>query len=85
MPRRRAPTKYLPLVEWLQARPAATPQVSVTFTEIERIIGDTLPTSAGLRGFWASSGTAHSNWQRVGFRAHLDRQAERVVFTRGQE
>jgi hypothetical protein len=74
--------KYTALVGWLEALPANQRDATLTLAEIEDLIDDTLPTSAWLRAFWASSGTAHRTWLHVGFRAELDRLTQSVRFTR---
>jgi hypothetical protein len=33
------------------------------------------------RGYWATSGVAQRNWQRLGFHARLQHHAQRVLFT----
>ena len=66
-----ARSKYLALGQFLAAQPPAVQAVTLTFTEIERIIGAPLPTSA--RGWSRWSNAPRTNpparaWLHVGWR-----------------
>jgi hypothetical protein len=52
MPGRRQPTKYVPLVAWLQALPADCGSAELSFAEIETILGGNLPASAWDPAYW---------------------------------
>lgn len=79
--------KYTPLTEYLRGSDGA--EVSLSFREIERIIGAALPDSARKhQAWWANSRTADSHtwaheWLAAGWlRGELDLAAETVVFRR---
>jgi hypothetical protein len=74
--------KYLPLNRYLEAIPADTQSVCLTFAQMEEILGSELPPSAWLAHYWAGSSVARYNWERSGFGAKLDRLGRLVVFTR---
>lgn len=74
--------KYLPLNRYLEQLDPNQETVSITFTEIEEILGSALPPSAWLSHYWAGSSVARYNWERSGFGARLDRLGRLVVFTR---
>ena len=61
MPKRYQPRKYDPLTRYLAA--LTTDEVTLTFGEIEAILGAPLPRSARLREWWANS--AGSTWARA--------------------
>jgi len=74
--------KYLPLSLYLEAVTPAQASIALTFTELEAILGSSLPPSAWLAHYWAGSSVARYNWERSGFVAKLDRLGRLVVFTR---
>ncbi len=74
--------KYLPLNRHLEALSPDTETVSLTFKQMEEILGSALPPSAWLAHYWAGSSVARYNWERSGFGAKLDRLGRLVVFTR---
>jgi hypothetical protein len=74
--------RYVPLLDWLEALPAAQTQAELSFAAIEALIDGALPPSAYNGMYWTSSNVAQLNWRRVGFRAHLEHTGPRVVFTR---
>ena len=74
--------KYLPLNRYLEALSSDTECVSLTFKEMEEILGSALPPSAWLAHYWAGSSVARYNWERSGFGAKLDRLGRLVVFSR---
>jgi len=65
MPRR--PAKYQPLADYLAAQ--AGERVTLTFTEIEAILGAELPATAHLRWWWGNvrTGPWSRAWLRVGW------------------
>lgn len=83
----RGTSKYDPLKKYLAER--ADPVIHLSFGEIERIIGDSLPPSArDHRAWWANerSGGHHVNasaWMEAGRRTtNVDLNAAKVDFVR---
>ena len=76
------PRKYLPLLRYLEALSPAQQTVSLTFAELETLLGNLLPASAWMQSYWTASSIARTNWERSGFTATLDRIERRVIFTR---
>ncbi|MHB8574854.1 MAG: DUF7662 domain-containing protein [Dehalococcoidia bacterium] len=76
------PRKYLPLNRHLESLPADQASASITFAQLEEILGAPLPPSAWLAHYWAGSSVARYNWERSGFSARLDRLGRLVLFTR---
>ena len=80
--------KYAPLYEWLMSKTnAGEVVVSTTFSEIEEILGDSLPPSAGTyREWWANDEThsqARKGWMAAGWKVgHADLNSEQVIFER---
>lgn len=80
-------SKYAPLGRYLAAQPSS--EVRLTFAEIERILGDTLPRSAHHhRAWWANERNGphpHARiWMGAGWRvASVNLTAEKVTFARG--
>ncbi|MEM2432188.1 MAG: hypothetical protein QXJ19_03510 [Candidatus Bathyarchaeia archaeon] len=79
-------SKYMKLAEYLARRPKALNEVTLTFHEIEEIIGDRLPDSARVRRSWWSNvrGRMPSEaWLTVGWAVReVDLVGERVKFVR---
>lgn len=79
-------SKYDSIPQYLDRK--GVDAVSLTFTEIERVLGGPLPPSARKhQAWWANeSSGAHVNakaWRRAGWKTRgLDLGAERVVFVR---
>ena len=77
------PRKYQPLADYLAAQTGE--EVTLTFADIERIIGAPLPASAYMRRFWVNIAhrTKHPSyvWQAVGWRT-VAGPPGRVVFRR---
>jgi hypothetical protein len=81
--------KYLPLEEWFRNQPKKTKQITLTFDQIEVILGKPLPASATkLQTWWTnfrpkiqSHRTAWLNngWEVVAF----DQKARWAKFVRG--
>ena len=75
--------KYIPLLDYLQRAPQD--EITLTFNEIETVIGDTLPPSARTRrGWWAnrSQGSPQAAaWIGAGYHAeNVDLDTEHVTF-----
>jgi hypothetical protein len=82
MSRTFGPRKYDPLIRYLTALPAEA--VTLTFAELEAIIGAPLPEAARQRSYWANSRRGQFTgppWLRAGWRvARTDlRRAEPAV------
>lgn len=77
-------TKYQPLEDCLASRSES--EVAMTFDEIERVIGETLPASAGRREWWSNneqSSVITRSWKRAGFvSAQVDMAGRKLVFRR---
>lgn len=75
--------KYAPLAEYLRQLPAKTTEITLTFSDVERIINDTLPDSAfDHRQWWENqnSGSHAPLWMAAGFKTgpvHMDRRIVR--------
>ena len=52
------PTKYEPLRRHLAGLPAAVREVTLTFAELEAILGTPLPATAWGRKFWVNTSAA---------------------------
>lgn len=80
--------KYRPLQEYLQALPASKASVSLTFAEIERIIGAKLPRSASeYAEWWANQdyGSQAASWRGAGFIAEdINLGRKTVSFSRSE-
>jgi hypothetical protein len=67
------PTKYEPLEVYLQNQPRSTSEVSLSFRELEAIIGASLPASARTyQAWWANQADVTNRpqakaWLSVGF------------------
>ena len=83
-------TKYYPLQQYLTNLPTSQRDVTLTFLQIERIIGDRLPPSASNhRPWWANEEDGqHSHahaWMRAGWRVDtVDQRQKWVRFVRGK-
>lgn len=79
--------KYDRLRIWLASLSGRGPTIAVTFPELERVLGDSLPPSSRQhRSWWANDSTSHAQsiaWLGAGWRVqHVDFAEERVVFHR---
>ena len=52
---RMAPLKYQPLADYLVALPPETEAVTLTFPEIEALLGEPLPPTAVRTAFWTNA------------------------------
>jgi len=82
-----AESRYEPFYEWLLNQPLDADHVILTFNEIEKIIGDNLPESAGAwKNWWANDTTSHPQsilWLDAGWRStYINLSEERVTFAR---
>lgn len=80
---------YQPLKLFLASRPAEEQQLTLTFTDIERILGRPLPSSAYTGNWWTNitnplSRPSHvTAWQEAGWRvSQMDRRQHVVTFIR---
>ncbi|HEY0018521.1 MAG TPA: DUF4268 domain-containing protein [Longimicrobium sp.] len=83
-------SKYAPLAGHLARQPRTIDRLTLSFAEIERIIGAPLPASAREhRAWWANDSTAHvqsGEWLRVNWRVvSINMTLERVVFARAHD
>lgn len=74
------PSKYDPLLQWLQALPPEQQHAVLTFDQIAALIGPPLPAGIGSTVFWAD--TARRVLRPAGFIAQLHRLEHTVDFTR---
>ncbi len=78
-------TKYSPLSRYLARRQRYITHSTLTFTEIEKIIEDTLPSSARARQWWsnAASRVQAQAWLKVGWIVHdVNLDDRTVIFKR---
>ncbi len=81
-------SRYAPLALWLQRLPLSEDKVSLTFREIEDMIGDSLPESARKHRVWWSneSDRQAAQWLSVGWRvSSINVANEDVTFARIKE
>ncbi|HEX6037911.1 DUF4268 domain-containing protein [Longimicrobium sp.] len=83
-------SKYAPLAATLARQPRSVERVTLTFEEIEQIIGASLPASARQhRAWWANDSAAHvqsGEWLRVNWRVvSINMTLQRVVFARAHD
>ena len=82
---------YYPLKAFLASRPAEEQQLTLSFSDIERILGRSLPLSAYVgTGWWTNTtnlltmSTHTKAWQEAGWRAGVNAALRTVTFTRQQ-
>ncbi|GJM20074.1 MAG: hypothetical protein DHS20C14_22870 [Phycisphaeraceae bacterium] len=78
--------KYDPLQSWLSQHGGA--RTTLSFDEIERLIGASLPdTACNLREWWGNNADGHPQaraWLDAGYRVdHVDALGRTVRFVRG--
>lgn len=87
------PSKYDPLSQYLQNLSADQSEVTLQFSELEKILGGSLPDSAFEYREWWSNQTDYRNrpqaaaWMTSGFRVdevHQSRTGGRVKFRRSE-
>lgn len=77
--------KYTPLYDYLRRKPG--PEITMSFVQIERVIGTLLPKSASRAQWWANERSGDSRhvqcgaWLDAGYDAHL-LSDEQVIFRR---
>lgn len=83
-------SRYAPLGNYLQGQPGNIDHLPMTFSEIEEIIGGSLPPSAyNHRNWWDNTPEVHtqsSNWLEAGWRVgYRNISAKTITFVRIQE
>jgi hypothetical protein len=78
----RATRKYLPLTRFLETLPPDQPSATLTFAQIEELLGARLPASAWHSHYWLRSSVSRDNWEACGFSARLVRGERMVEFRR---
>jgi hypothetical protein len=83
-------SRYAPLSAWLDNQPVDKDQVTVTFREIEQMIGGDLPTSAREhRAWWGNNAKGHAQsrqWLETGWQvSSVSMRGERVTFARSRQ
>jgi hypothetical protein len=77
-------SKYDPLRDYLAARSDALPQLTLTFTDVEALVGPLPEPARTGSSWWANDGRSEHAWNEAGWRVlAVDHDAERVVFARG--
>lgn len=74
--------KYEPLREFLDTLPTSDPETTLSFDQVEQIIGDTLPPSATAHREWWSNqegGSRAPYWRAAGFKVDKVDLAKRIV------
>ena len=78
--------KYEPLRRWLHGERSRS-EVTMGFSDVERLIGERLPASAHQHRAWWGNNEASvqaSAWMSAGWRVDMvDQRARRVRFRRG--
>lgn len=82
--------RYAPLADWLQSQPGRSSQITLTFNQVEEIIGGELPGSARyFRNWWANDSVGHTHsqlWLDAGWRTtYINLNEGRVTFSRIKE
>jgi hypothetical protein len=79
----RKPVKYLPLGAYLGRR--STASMTLSFSEVEKVIGAMLPPSARRRHEWWANEMTHAQsraWREAGYAAFPNLHAGTVTFRR---
>jgi len=77
------PRKYQPLLDALAALPAEQTSLTVTFAELEELLGQPLaPSAKTSTTYWSGGSVAESNWLTWGFTGHLWRNMHTITFRR---
>jgi hypothetical protein len=76
--------KYNPLEDWFRAQSAGTRQLTLTFGDIEKIIGEKLPKSAQkLKTWWTNlppeGCSPRNSWLRTGWEVETADQVKEIV------
>jgi CBS domain-containing protein len=76
-------SRYSPLADWLNSQPGGTDLVRLTFEQIEKLIGGTLPDAAyEHRSWWTNDAHGHpysQSWLEVGWRVGYRNIAGRII------
>jgi hypothetical protein len=80
-------SRYAPLALWLRSQPIAQDRLTLSFDQIEEILGNKLPESARQhRSWWANDSVGHvqsQQWLEVGWRVSYINMGEgRITFAR---
>jgi hypothetical protein len=83
-------SRYAPLARWLQQQSLRQEKLTLTFSKIEEILGESLPTSARQhRSWWANDSVGHvqsRQWLDAGWRvANIAMSEGNVTFARIKE
>jgi hypothetical protein len=83
-------SRYAKLAVWLQRLPSSQASCSLTFNQVEEVLGAQLPGSARAhRSWWANDSVSHpqsTRWLEVGWRvANVNLAEEIAVFSRIEE
>lgn len=78
-------SRYTPLRDWLLSQSGE--ELTLSFQEIEGIIGSPLPVSADLPQWWANTTKTHTNvqreaWRAAGYDAFLMKDQSKVRFVK---
>ena len=78
-------SKYDGLRDFLATRRADVPSVTLSFAEIEKLVGPLPPSARTLRQWWANNSLVQAMaWRSAGWHVEsVNLDAERVVFARG--
>ena len=81
------PLRYQALADYLAALPPELETVTLTFPQIEAILGESLPPAAGIVAWWRNSPTPGNMrvWRQAGWRAvqvHVRQTPATVTFVR---
>lgn len=79
-------SRYDPLRDWLLNQ--SSRELTVSFQEVEGILGSSLPASAELPQWWANTTKIHTNvqrkaWRAAGYDAFLMKDQAQVRFVKG--
>lgn len=82
--------RYASLADWLQSQSGRQSQITLTFNQVEEIIGGNLPGSAReFRNWWANDSVGHIHsqlWLDAGWRTtYINLNEKRVTFIRIKE
>jgi hypothetical protein len=80
-------TKYLPLDEWFRIRPASEQQLTLSFEQVEKILGAPLPASSIKPSWWTNVypkiQSHRTSWLNYGWLVdEYDPKSKRVKFKR---
>ena len=76
-------TKYEPLTHYLEKQPG---NVKLTYSEIEKILGEELPPSASeFEEWWANDDDTHTqskSWKKADYRVSIVDLGKSVIFSK---